>query len=306
MHCHDWMTALAGIRLRKLLGIPLVYNVHLPQSQGPTRLIENLALVTADLVLVNSDSVRQELERHRLPIHCIEVVPNGVDTDLFTPSASWPEDDDILFVGRLVPQKGVDTLLRAFGAVLRRCPDARLIVVGSGDLELYFERMSRHLGIYQRVSIIEWQSGPPLIELFRRCRMLVVPSYYEPFGIVALEAMACARPVIASSTGGLSEIIRHGHDGYLVPAGDHLRLASRIVELLENPELCTAMGREALHHSRLYTWTAIADTTFTLYKQLAQSSCKNEQPRVLYGLKREMMRGVDEGFRPIFREMLAD
>ncbi len=307
VHCHDWMTAIAGIKLRGLLGIPLVYNVHLPQFRGTTRHIENLALVAADLVLVNSESVRRELQGHRLPIRRIEVVPNGVDTGIFHPSAGWPGDDGyILFAGRLVPQKGVDVLLKAFAAVLRRCGNARLTIAGTGELELYFERMARYLGVFQQISFVRWQTGTDLVHLFQHCKMLVIPSYYEPFGIVALEAMACGRPVIASSVGGLPEFIEHGQQGYLVPPGDHLQLARRIVELLEHPELDMAMGKAALRRSHSYTWKAAADMTCSLYNQARQAGSRKEDSRVVYGLERELMRGLDPDLRPGMRDLLSN
>src|SRR5207237_2666762 len=130
--------------------------------------------------------------------------------------------------GRLVAQKGLDFLLQAFAVVLHRCPESRLVIVGDGDLELYFKRIAHYLGISHRVHFVNWQIGPDLVKLFQRSQVVVMPSYYEPFGIVALEAMSCGRPVIASRVGGLIEIIEDGVQGYLVPPGDYLELARRL------------------------------------------------------------------------------
>jgi glycosyltransferase involved in cell wall biosynthesis len=135
--------------------------------------------------------------------------------------------------------------------------------------------------------------------------MLVMPSYYEPFGIVALEAMACGRPVIATSVGGLPEFMEHGRQGYLVPPGDHLQLARRIVELLEHPELGGAMGKAGLRRSHLYTWTAAANMTCNLYNQTVQAGCGKEDSRVVYGLQRELMRGLEKELRPGVRDLLS-
>src|SRR5687767_5172949 len=142
IHCHDWMTVLAGIKLRSVLGKPLVYNVHLPQALDAYQGLEKLGLVSADLVLVNSAAVEKEIRAHDLPIRRVEVVPNGVDLETFRPAADWPGDGGyILFVGRLVPQKGVTFLLQALSVVLQRCPDTRLIIAGDGELDLFLKRI---------------------------------------------------------------------------------------------------------------------------------------------------------------------
>src|SRR6266567_5583911 len=141
IHCHDWMTILAGIRLRKILNMPLVFSIHLPQRGGPNLAMENLGLIYADYVLVNSRAVAQEIAARGLPIKSLRVIPNGVDLERFVPSSSSSAERYILFVGRLVAQKGVDVALRAFSVLLHRCPDVRLIIVGDGDLALYYQRV---------------------------------------------------------------------------------------------------------------------------------------------------------------------
>jgi glycosyltransferase involved in cell wall biosynthesis len=270
VHCHDWMTVLAGVRLRQVTGRPLVYNVHLPQEKGLRGTLENLGLLAADVVLVNSRAVRSELLARGLPVRRIEVVPNGVDLQTFRPAADWPRDGGyVLFVGRLVTQKGVEVLLRAFDAVLRRCPESRLVIAGEGDLELYLERVACHLGFPDRVRMVGWQTGAALVELYQRAQVVVVPSLYEPFGIVALEAMACGRPVVASRVGGLAEVLEDTVEGYLVPRGDHLELASRLAGLLLDPQLRERMGEAARRRAASFGWERTAQETLALYQGLA-------------------------------------
>ncbi len=283
IHCHDWMTALAGMKLRSLLGKPLVYNIHLPQAFIAYRILEKLGLVDADLILVNSRAIAHELNTYDLPLRRVEVVPNGVDLETFQPAGDWPADDGyVLFVGRLVAQKGVTFLLEALSVVLQRCPDTRLIVVGDGELDLFLKRITRYLGIPHRVRFLDWTTGPDLVALYQRAKFVVVPSYYEPFGIVALEAMACARPVIASRTGGLAEIVSDGVNGFLVEVGNHLQLAQRMVNLIQDGERRHAMGQAARARAGEFSWDRAAAQTLALYDSLAGQEidlCRSREDR---------------------------
>ena len=150
----------------------------------------------------------------------IRVINNGVDLDMFCPRDNCPADDGyILFVGRLVTQKGVEYLIRAFYYVLQKFPDVRLKVVGDGDLGARLRRLCTNLMISaEHVEFIrprQWMSRPQVAELFQGARVVVVPSIYEPFGMTAIEALACQRPVIASRTGGLMDIIKPNVNGFL-------------------------------------------------------------------------------------------
>jgi glycosyltransferase involved in cell wall biosynthesis len=305
VHCHDWMTILAGIHLRARWQVPLVYNIHLPQASTPTLALENLGMAAADLVLVNSQAVRREIMARDLPARRVEVVPNGVDPDVFRLADDWPADGGyVLFVGRLVPQKGVDLLLQAFGVVLRRCPARRLIVAGDGDLELYLKRVTHYLGFPQRVVFAHWQTGPALVELYQKAQLVVMPSYYEPFGIVALEAMACGRPVIASQVGGLEEIVQDGVQGYLVPAGDYLQLARRMAGLILDPALRRQMGQAAREQAARFAWSVVAGTTMTLYRALADSP-PAAVPGMTLELERALLAGLEPPLRPLAARLLG-
>lgn len=271
IHCHDWLTAPIGTRLRSILGKPLVFNIHLPQAFESYQCIEKLGLVDADLVLVNSWAIHEELQARKLPLRRVEIVPNGVDLATFQPGADWPTDDGyVLFVGRLVAQKGVTFLLEALSVVLQRCPDTRLLVVGDGELELFLKRITRYLGIPHRVTFLDWTTGPDLVSLYQRAKFVVVPSYYEPFGIVALEAMACGRAVIASRTGGLAEIVTDGVNGFLVEVGNHLQLAQRMVNLIQDRERRESMGNAARERAAGFSWDRVSAETLALYESVAR------------------------------------
>lgn len=305
LHCHDWMTALAGLRLRELTGTPFVFNVHLPQAAGLRHTLESLGLLAADLVLVNSRAVQRELLARGLPLRRLEVLPNGVDLEAFHPAAGWPHDDGyVLFVGRLVAQKGVDLLLWAFGALLRRCPESRLIIAGDGDLELYLERVTRYLGFPDRVQFVGWQHGAALVDLYQRAQVVVIPSLYEPFGIVALEAMACGRPIIASRVGGLEEIVTDGVEGYLVAPGDYLQIARRLAGLHLDPELRSRMGEAGRRRATSFAWSPIAASTLGLYQQIAGGTADKLSAEALEPHKVELLKGIYPELQPAVEELL--
>jgi glycosyltransferase involved in cell wall biosynthesis len=305
VHCHDWMTILAGIHLRRILDVPLVFSVHLPQKTSPYLSMENLGLVCADYVLVSSRAVARELAGRGLPIKSLRMIPNGVDLDRFVPSSSSSADRYILFVGRLTMQKGVDIALRAFSVLLRLCPDVRLIVVGDGDLALYYQRVARYLGLSSQVSFVGWKTDQSLVKLYQEATIVVMPSFYEPFGMVALEAMACGRPVVVTRTGGLVEIVEDGVNGYLVPPGDYLQLAQRIATLLLNPNRATRFGEAAHLRAMSFGWEKIAACTERLYAKVIDEGAilPLGEPS---GIVDEFIKSVDPTLLPLTEQLVTD
>lgn len=283
VHCHDWMTVLGALAARPATRTPVAMTVHLPQSTTANVVMENIGLLGSDGVVVNSKAVRGELlgrgirdggrgwvdGRRRDRRDEITVIPNGVDLARFSPGATPPHRQRVLFAGRLVPQKAVDVLMRAFGAVLRRHPAARLVIAGDGDQRLYLERLARFLGVRQHVDFLGWRSPDELSELYRSSMVTAVPSRYEPFGLVALEAMASGCPVVVGRVGGLVEIVEDDLSGFLVEPDDHLGLAGRLAALLSDRELAHATGTAARHRAEQFGWTTIARRTIDLYEQLA-------------------------------------
>jgi 1,4-alpha-glucan branching enzyme len=305
LQAHDWSTALAAVGARRLLRQPLVFNVHLPQQGGHPLEMENIGLMAADLIIVNSGAVRDEICQRNLPLRRIAVVPNGVDTDLFRPADDWPAHERyILFAGRLVPQKGVDVLLRAFSVLLRRL-DYRLMVVGDGLLELYLRRLAKYLGIPNRVSFRDWQTGPALVKIVQNAAVVVVPSHYEPFGIVALESMACARAPVVSRTGGLAEIVEHGVDGYLVEVGDHLDVARRILWLLEDPELSRRMGAAARRKAQRFSWDSAARQAECYYREVRYGGENWLESPEARNTIRLLSQRLNEAERPLLSEIVG-
>jgi glycosyltransferase involved in cell wall biosynthesis len=286
VHCHDWVTVLCGIKCRWKLKIPLVFHVHLPNRTPFCSSVENLGLVCADLVTVNSQTMAEQI-KDRIPKKKVLVVPNGVDTTVYKPGD--PKDDMdryVLFVGRLVEQKGVHHLLRAFVHVLKRFPDFELKIVGSGPCESAYRRLADCLLIGDRVHFLGWKAGKELSQLYIGASVVAVPSVYEPFGMTALEAMASARPVIASNTGGLKEIIKHEETGCLVTAGDHLDLAQWIIKLLDKKNLREELGAKAgrmVHESTTYQWSFVARQFAEIYYKLSCETIDFSVPEAVNG-----------------------
>lgn len=286
IHCHDWVTVLAGIKCRYLLNVPLVFHLHLPNRTQLCASIENLGLVCADLITVNSEFMLEQLSSrqlgdHRSSLGRVEVVKNGVDVNEFRPCDDWPADDGyILFVGRLVKQKGVEYLLRAIYQAKEQFPDLRLKIVGMGELESALKRLCTNFMISDRVEFLDWKSGQELVRLYQKAQMVIIPSIYEPFGMTALEALACQRPVVASRVGGLQEIIQHKTTGFLAEPKDPLDLAQWIMTLLSSPDLRNEMGEAGRKFvlGNGYTWPQIARQYVQLYKVLLDKPLDKNLP----------------------------
>lgn len=307
IHCHDWVTVLAGIKCKWSFGIPLVFHVHLPNRNPLCASIENLGLVAADLVTVNSEAVAVEIRDRKLPIRELTVVHNGVDTDLFRPAESWPADGGyVLFVGRLVEQKGVEYLLRAFPYVRDKFPDVRLKIVGDGEFRDWLEQLSKNLMVSSHVEFLGWLEQEDIASLYQAARVVVVPSVYEPFGMVALEAFSCKRPVVASRVGGLREIVIHDSAGFIAEPKDHLDLAQWLMTLLSDSELRQRMGEAGF--ARLsdegYLWPAVAEHFIKLYERTVRESPRLDRPEEADGLIFDIQRFAPGGDKHGWKEFM--
>ncbi len=193
-----------------------------------------------DLIVANSRSVKQRLDAEN--IGPVEVVYNGIPIVPARPPLQSPPT--IAFAGRLVHEKGADILIKAFAVVVAEIPDAQLIIAGEGKEALPLKKLINELKLNRSVLMPNWLPHNELESLFRKAWIQVVPSVWEePFGLVAIEAMMRGTAVIASATGGLSEIIENGKTGFLVPPGDVNALTEALLRLLKNCRLTEEMGR---------------------------------------------------------------
>ena len=292
---HDWLVGPAAREVARALDRPLVVTFHdevtgkhfglLDRDARFVRALEALTAHDANHVIANSRFVAEQVRRHLgLAPERITAIPGGLDPhllDLARPELlpafrrSLGEDDDVLalYVGRLDPEKGLETLGEAFPRALERFPRLRLLVAGSGKCEARLrEQLAPHAA---RVRFLGYVRGEALSYLYRAVDLVLVPSLYEPFGLVALEAMLAGRPVVAAASGGLREIVRSEKDGLLVPPGDAPALADAIVRLAEDPELRARLGERAGEEAvREHAWSEIATRTVDVYRRVL-----GERPR---------------------------
>jgi glycosyltransferase involved in cell wall biosynthesis len=212
-----------------------------------SRVIQRFALRQAKLLISPSGAHAQEIARE---LGCdprlLQVVPNCIDlTEMPFSDRDSGDGRTVLFVGRLERVKGISLFLEAAQLVIQECPTTRFLVAGANHPTLphaEIDQMIRSYSLQDHVELLGYIPWPRLVSLYQEASVCVVPSHYESFGLVALEAMACGVPVVAARAGGLPEIIEDGMTGRLFPAGDAPALANAIASLLRDRDERTRMG----------------------------------------------------------------
>jgi glycosyltransferase involved in cell wall biosynthesis len=291
LHAHDWLTATAGISFKHHTEKPLVTTIHsteIGRAQGlhnPDSLaidgIEWWAAYEANKVIVTSGSMKGELGDHfHVPWEKLEIIANGISLEKFQESSIdkqsirgrygvGPNEKLVLCVGRLVPQKGIEHLVRAVPMIVGRFAEAKCVIVGEGWLRDYLEHIARFTGHQWKIRFTGFIPDSDLVALMKSADVLVVPSIYEPFGIVALEGMAAGVPVVASQVGGLAEVVEHDRTGIFVYARNPQSIAWGVNRVLSDPghaEWLTRNAKEGVQ--KAYSWEAIAKRTVEVYKEV--------------------------------------
>lgn len=299
LHSHYWLSGIVAERLAELWRLPCAHMSHTlallkdehrgPHQEPESKLRrdgEDAVLRAADGVVASNEIERRELvDRYGLAPSRIHVAPCGVDLDLFKPG-SWEEarqrtgrssDERILlYVGRIEPLKGLDTLLAAAALLRDRVSSLKLLIAGGSrtpdqptEQELARLRgIARALELEGVVEFLGPKSQTELPDLYRAADVCAVPSRYESFGMAALESLACGTPVVASRTGGLQSTIRDGRNGYLVTIGDEREFADRLASVTCQPRLARRLGAEAARTARRYSWQRVADANLGAYHNL--------------------------------------
>jgi len=306
IHSHYWMSGLAAEKLAETWEVPVIQMFHtleklkqrVAQSpeeaegkyriQGESRVIE-----MADRIVASTTTEKQQLvSLYGAAPSKIEVIPPGVDLHHFYPI---PPDEAkefvgipldkrmLLFVGRIEPLKGIKTLLKSL-AILRENGQAGknlcLAVIG-GELEEDHARETKEMRLlrelreeYQLQDIVTFlgrRSQDSLPYYYSAAEMVIMPSHYESFGMVALESMACGTPVIASLVGGLIHLVEDGVTGYHVPVEDPIALSKRIAGLLDDKALRYRMGHDAFAFAKKYSWENISAQVIDLYQEVVST-----------------------------------
>jgi glycosyltransferase involved in cell wall biosynthesis len=294
IHAHDWLVAEAAVGLKHLFRIPLLATIHSTEygrrngvHTDYQRMIHQTEVWLsreAWRAICCSDYMASHVNfALGLPRENISVIPNGVDLEKFSPSYdreafrrdyASPDEKIVLFVGRMVYEKGVGLLLEAAHKVLRSVK-AKFIFVGEGYLRDVLAKKAMDEGIARRVYFTGFLNDPTVKLLYRTADVCVVPSLYEPFGIVAIEAMAAGTPVVVSDVGGLSEIVQHDVTGVVVYPNNTDSLAWGILRVLEDRQYANVLSRRAWQRViKTYNWDAIACETSQVYHRLLKEySC---------------------------------
>ncbi len=289
LHAHDWLVGYAAAALKDLHALPLVATVHATEYgrhqgrlPGPLQTlihqVEWWLTFEAGRVITCSEYMREEVTRiFELPPDKVEVILNGVDLTRFAPEAEAPAVRAelapegaplIVFAGRLEYEKGVQTVLEALPMIDADVPGVRFVVAGAGSHRAELERRALELGVADQIRFEGFVDEARLRELYGTADLVIVPSLYEPFGLVALETMACGSPVIAADTGGLREIVAHDITGLRFTPGDARSLAEVATRLLTDERLARRLALEA--HSLLaerHSWPAVATRTAETYRR---------------------------------------
>ncbi len=291
VHGHDWLVAAACDHLARRFDSPLVTTIHAtehgrhqgwvdkhPQSyiHGVERWISN----RSDRVIACSAYMREQIadifavgEAH------VAVIPNGIDPDdlpvvergeleRLRGEFAASEERLVLLIGRLVYEKGFQVALEAMPALIERVPGTRFLVAGSGTHERELKDQATALGLMEHGTFLGWIGDDVLHQLYRIADVCVVPSIYEPFGLVALEAMASGCPCIVADTGGLREVVPHGEVGLRFRTRDPDALGLMMERVLTDDGLRERLVAEASEHVLLFDWNDVARRTAEVYEEL--------------------------------------
>ena len=313
IHSHYWMSGVAASELKRLWNVPFVHMFHTlgvmkqrvarfdEEVVGDFRLIgEKQVLREADSIFAATPAEMAQIQwLYESKVDKIKIIPPGVDLSRFYPIPEDeakevigipPCDQVILYVGRIEPLKGIDTLIEAI-AYMRRSGSFEeqsfclAVIGGEPDLsrqELDSEmarlkQLCKEHGLDDLVTFLGKRDQDTLPYYYSAAEAVVLPSHYESFGMVALEAMACGTPVVASQVGGLAFLVQDGETGYTIPSSDVEALADRLAKIIRDPDLRTRLGNQAAALAQGFSWDIIAQDILQQYQHVvaAQTTIPN-------------------------------
>ena len=300
IHAHDWLVAYSAKTLKQSYNIPLVSTIHATEAGRNSGIHDEVQRYINDTewlltyesseVIVNSNYMKCELQRlFGLPFEKINVIPNGININNFSGiekdyefRRQYAMDNEkiILYVGRLVYEKGVQNLISAMPKILNGYNDSKLVIVGRGGMYDELKNQAKAMGIENKVYFTGYLNSKQVQKMYKCADVAVFPSTYEPFGIVALEAMLAGVPAVVSDIGGLDEIINHKIDGMKSYAGNPNSIADSVLTLLYDHKLCANISKNAKAKIKeQFNWNKIAQDTHFIYEKAICQTMAEKQAR---------------------------
>jgi glycogen(starch) synthase len=298
VHSHDWLVAAAARKLARRRRLPWLVTVHATEygrhqgwvdkhPQSHIHAVEKRMVRAADRVITCSHYMRGHV-RDVFGVEGVTVIPNGIDPTDLQPVADLPrlrarfaapDEKLVLLVGRLVYEKGFHLALDALPGLIRRVGGVRFLVAGSGTAEAELKAQAERLGLMEHGTFLGWTGDDTLHSLYRIADLCLVPSLYEPFGLVALEAMASGCPTIVADTGGLREVVPAGRRvGLRFRARSTRSLERMAYQLLTSDDLRERLVAEASEHVLGFDWADVARQTADVYASLAVGHAARRAP----------------------------
>ena len=300
IHAHDWLVAYSAKTLKHSYNIPIVSTIHATEAGRNSGIHDEVQRYINDTewlltyesseVIVNSNYMKCELQKlFGLPFDKINVVPNGVNTTSFNGidrdyefRRQYAMDNEkiILYVGRLVYEKGIQHLISAMPKILNGYNDSKLIIAGKGGMLEELKNQADSMGISNKVYFTGYLNSKQIQKMYKCADVAVFPSTYEPFGIVALESMLSGVPTVVSDVGGLDEIIEHGVNGMKSYAGNCNSIADSVLTLLYDHKLCLNISKNAKNKVKeQFNWNKIAQETHFIYEKAICQTMAEKQAR---------------------------
>ncbi|MCM3650469.1 glycosyltransferase family 4 protein [Metabacillus litoralis] len=296
IHVHDWLTGIAGIQLKTFMNLPLLTTIHATENGRKSGKVdkvskriteyETMLIHKSDQIIVCSQFMKNVLlDEFKCPIKKVEVIANGIIPKNYQ-SVIFEEDaihgfshikaPYLLAMGRHVKEKGFQHLIQAFADIQMDFPDLKLVIAGSGPDSKHLKQLTKELSIDNKVIFPGFVQNQERNMLLHHCEMLVIPSLYEPFGIIALEGMITKKPVVAFTLGGLSEVLADDR-GILVNEATSKSLANTLQLYLSQPSLSkrnAMVGYDAAITN--YNWSYIIEEMADLYSKLVNTRSEKE------------------------------
>jgi len=293
VHVHDWLTVSGGVAAKHLLRAPLVMTFHSTEasrsSNSPSpesAMVRGLewwgSFESARIIAVSGWMRSEVVSMFKVPDEKVKQIPNAVDPQKFEAPvdtqavrSKWKVKEGerlITAVGRLTSQKGFDDLIRAYPLIRRAIPASKLLIVGDGYMRGELEALAEREGVRESVTFAGFVSETDLVGALRSSDVVAVPSRFEPFGIIALEAMSAGAPLVVSRVGGLAEIVEDHVDGIEVEPNSPVSLADATIRVLSDRALSARLAEKGMEKAKAYGWNSAAKKTLETYREAVAES----------------------------------